>query len=553
MTVNGRWGQRQVHYRRHGSGPAVLLLHQSPQSSREYEPLMRAWGEDFTVISPDHPGYGLSDPLGVDSASLEDFGDALAEFLDAIGLQSAAVYGFHTGAGMAVALGSRHPEKVSASYSNGYVVLDDAEREHILSQYMPPFVPLWDGSHLHWVWNRNRDQLVYFPWFDRRLAARIRYTIPPPDALQTGLLEFLRADDNYRVAYRAAFCFEGDVPLKDLSVPAIVTANSNDVLREHLDKITEVSDSVRVRLGGSHDENLVEAHSFFLENPGSDMPAPPAETLCSGRLTNRVVSYEYGQLRVRHSSAGDGVPVLLLHSAGRATQNILPLASAIAEHRSVITLDLPGHGESDTWPDDVSFVDAAIAAISAVLDELGVAVVDGWGEWSGGSLVLELAHRHPEKVNRAAITGVSLFDSDEIADLVENYAPHIEPVWHGGHLQAYWHRVRSESLFWPWYRQTTDNIIDAEPRLDTRDVHERVLALLQCGDDQHRVHTEMFAYPLVDSLSSCSVPLLMSTTSWDPNRAQSKKAAEDFSDHSFTELADEPAAWCDDLLSFFGE
>ena len=68
VTVQGNWGPRQVHYRRAGTGPTLLLLHQSPQSSREFEPLMQVWGENFTVIAADAPGYGLSDPLGVAQA-----------------------------------------------------------------------------------------------------------------------------------------------------------------------------------------------------------------------------------------------------------------------------------------------------------------------------------------------------------------------------------------------------------------------------------------------------------------------------------------------------
>jgi haloalkane dehalogenase len=53
-TVNG---ERQVHYRRAGSGSPVILLHQSPTSSREYIPLIQELaGKGFTVFAPDTPG-----------------------------------------------------------------------------------------------------------------------------------------------------------------------------------------------------------------------------------------------------------------------------------------------------------------------------------------------------------------------------------------------------------------------------------------------------------------------------------------------------------------
>ncbi|NQV81243.1 MAG: alpha/beta hydrolase, partial [Alphaproteobacteria bacterium] len=48
-------GTRQIHYRRAGTGPAVLLLHQSPKSSREHIPLMQHLMDRFTCIAPDTP------------------------------------------------------------------------------------------------------------------------------------------------------------------------------------------------------------------------------------------------------------------------------------------------------------------------------------------------------------------------------------------------------------------------------------------------------------------------------------------------------------------
>src|SRR5690606_9825364 len=96
VTVSDRQGRRQVHYRRAGTGPAILLLHQSPQSSTEMEPLMADWGRHFTLIAPDSPGYGWSDPLATKAASLADFADATLSFADAIGLRRFGVYGFHT-------------------------------------------------------------------------------------------------------------------------------------------------------------------------------------------------------------------------------------------------------------------------------------------------------------------------------------------------------------------------------------------------------------------------------------------------------------------------
>ena len=381
----------------------------------------------------------------------------------------------------------------------------------------------------------------------------MNYTLPPPEVFQKWLLEFLRAGDNYRVAYRAAFEFRGEVPLRELAVPAIITSTNTDVLRDYLAKIRQTSDDVAVRVGGTLEDNLAEARQFFLDHAGSAVPPAPPPALPPGQVGNHVVSYAHGQVRVRLCLAGEGRPVLLIHGAARSTACLERLLATFAQSRPVIALDLPGHGESDSWPADVTFIDAAEQAILAVLDELDISSVDAWGEWGGGSLLCEFARRQPQRIAGLAISGAQLFSDAERDDLLEHYAPAIEPVWHGGHLLECWHRVRNESLFWPWYRQEQANIIDAEPRLDPDDLHLRVRALLQSAADQSRVFAELLAYPLANSLGELSVDVLLSAASWDPNLAHTRVAAEQIAVHSFSNLPDDQGDWPGVLLEFFNQ
>lgn len=161
VSVRGQFGLRQVHYRRGGQGPVVLLLHQSPQSSREMEPLIATWGRTFTLIAPDSPGYGFSQPLQkagqpVTSATIDDFAAATLEFADALGVGRFGIYGLHTGASIGVAMAHRFPARVAAVAANGFVVLTEDERTAMLRDYLPPLVPRWDGGHLAWLWGRLR-------------------------------------------------------------------------------------------------------------------------------------------------------------------------------------------------------------------------------------------------------------------------------------------------------------------------------------------------------------------------------------------------------------
>lgn len=162
--TGGRWGARQVHYRRAGSGPVVLCLHQSPLSSRDMLATLARWHPHFTCIAPDTPGFGLSDPLGVPRAEMTDFADAVVEFMDALGIARAAVYGFHTGAMITLALAAHHPQRIACAVANGVVLLTEQERADMVEHYLPPLLPAWDGSHLAWLWARLREQTIFFPW-----------------------------------------------------------------------------------------------------------------------------------------------------------------------------------------------------------------------------------------------------------------------------------------------------------------------------------------------------------------------------------------------------
>ncbi len=111
---------RLVHYRRAGRGPAVLLLHQTPQSSKTMEPLMRRFGPGVTTIALDTPGFGLSERLPGDVWTMAQLCDWLAATLDALGIRRAAFCGQHTGATIATEFAVRQPERVAAIACDGY-------------------------------------------------------------------------------------------------------------------------------------------------------------------------------------------------------------------------------------------------------------------------------------------------------------------------------------------------------------------------------------------------------------------------------------------------
>lgn len=550
--TDGRWGARQVHFRHAGKGPVVILFHQSPLSSRDMIATMNRWKAHFTCIAPDTPGYGLSDPLGVDTAEMSDFAFAATEFMDAIGVRKAAVYGFHTGAMIAAALAEHHPERVHCAASNGYVLLNKAERDDIVANYLPPFFPKWDGSHLTWLWSRMREQTIFFPWYRKSLEDRLDFDVPSPEALHIGALDLLRSGDHHRVGYRAAFTMRSDETLRNLRVPTLITASKFDVLGEHLKRIGKTAACVTAQLSGTGDETLDLCRDWIKQQRPPAAPARLNPTApLRGRLWQQYIDVPGGQLRVRRNDDAPGRPVLVQHDAAGSSEVVQALANGFIGRRPVIAINLPGHGESDnTLPRGKVTVRAYAKVVLAALKSLGVKEFDFIGTWGGGLVGLELALLAPKRLRRLVMCDVLYFDAALRDELKAHYTPDIRPNWYGGHLLEAWHLMRDQGLFWPWYRRSRAGIIRKPLYIDPLMVNGRVLELFRSEGMWRQAYQAHFSYPLPSRLRQLKVPLLFAAPQWDPQLEDTQRASRDFAHAPFQLLPHDMHQWGESVLPF---
>ena len=549
---HGRWGARQVHYRKVGRGPVVILFHQSPLSSRDMLATMERWQTHFTCIAPDTPGYGLSDPLGVDRAEMSDFADAAVEFMDAIGVQKSAVYGFHTGAMIAAALAAKHPQRVHCCASNGYVALTAEERDDIVENYLPPFLPKWDGSHLTWLWARMREQTIFFPWYRKSQADRMEFDVPSPEALHVGAVDFLRSGDQHRVGYRAAFTMDSVAALRGMTVPTLITASKFDPLSDQMVRIEGAAKSVSLETGGDMLQTLDLCRDWLKRQKP---PAPPAALKPTaplrGRMWQQYIDVPGGQLRVRRNDDASGRPVLVQHDAASSSEVVQGLASGFIGKRPVIAINLPGHGESDnTLPRGKVTVTAYAKVVLAALKSLGVQEFDFVGTWGGGLVGVELGLLAPKRLRRLVMCDVLHFDAKLRKELKANYTPDIRPNWYGGHLLEAWYLMRDQGLFWPWYRRTKAGIIRKPLYIDPVMINGRVLELFRSEGMWRHAYQAHFSYPLTPKLKQLRTPLLFAAPEWDPQLEDTQRASREHGHAPFRLLPFQMQDWADAMLPF---
>ena len=444
---------REVCFRYAGKGPPVVLLHESPRSSAALLPLMERLAGRFTAFAFDTPGFGGSDPLPMDRPSSADYADALADAMTALGIERAPVYGTHTGACIAMALAVGHPAQVSVAVMDGYPIFATAEKEELLREYLPPFRPSWDGTHVAWLWARVRDQFTFFPWYAAGNLGRLPRDPPPLDFHQLVVEDFLRAGDSYRPAYAAAFRFDGLRPLAEVQVPVAIAAREDDLLFSHLDRLpASLPDRISVhRLGADRDAWGAAIGDIMAAHPGQQTAPRPAPAHTGARpVRRRFIETPAGAAHIRIAGAQDGRATVLLHrTPGRAAELDDRLVR-LGRRGPAFAIDLPGNGESDAAaaPD----LPAVVAWLGGCLDALGIRDCDLAGEGTGAAFAAALAADGPVEVGQLAL--VQAGRTGEADDPAAAVCPDLRPRWDGAHLAAAWYWARDSLLYRRWSART---------------------------------------------------------------------------------------------------
>lgn len=399
LTVKGR----RVHYRRCGEGPPVLLVHQSPRSSAEYEEVMRQWGRQFTCLAPDSPGFGQSDRLAIDRPTTADYADAVLDFAESVGLVGIATYGFHSGGIFLMNAMRRHPGRFVALAVGGYPCFRPEELADVGEAYLPPFHPMPYGEHLVWAWNRLLEQSWYFPWYLPDDGRRMSLAHADPVALQDMVMDLLSAGDAYRDGYRAALTADYDVPPIGARLPpALLASYTGDPMTTHMARFPALPEGWETAEQPSRDAHFDACAAFLAQHPAPIVPL--GEDSQHGFIAVKASCFD-GLIHWR--GQGDALRV---HGPGRSLDLVEDFGVAI---------DLPGHGLSDPWP------------------------VEPPTDWATWQAVIDAA---------AAKLGTGRVEHEPLqAGDAELLFPDLTPDRYGHHLVTAWTNVRAAHVFAPHY------------------------------------------------------------------------------------------------------
>jgi pimeloyl-ACP methyl ester carboxylesterase len=121
-------------------------------------------------------------------------------------------------------------------------------------------------------------------------------------------------------------------------------------------------------------------------------------------------------LKMYYEIEGAGAPLVYIPPAfGHAGLTSFP---ALAQTHAVITVDLQGHGRTADIPERPLTLQQHANDVVALLEHLGVARADFFGQSYGGGIATLIAIHHPERVRRVATYGAT-FGPPQIAHNTE--------------------------------------------------------------------------------------------------------------------------------------
>jgi 3-oxoadipate enol-lactonase len=245
-----------------GSPPLVLVHGWGFDGEMTFYRVIEPLAEDFRVIVPDHRDHGKSDwvrgPLTV-----ERMADDLAGVLDAIGVETFAMFGYSLGGMVAQELVRRHPGRVTK------LVLGATAAWPVYRRRPLARAAFWVGRALARV-SRNE-----FAAISRRLMARTGALLPEHERWMHAAL--LRRDPtlHYEIG-RAAWLFDSRLWIESLGVDTMVIVPTDDfvvspTVQRQLaslvggDRVVELTGAGHESIMTRSDDYVKQIKAFLLE------------------------------------------------------------------------------------------------------------------------------------------------------------------------------------------------------------------------------------------------------------------------------------------------
>ena len=217
----------QVHYAEAGVGPTLILLGATPRTHRCFLRLMGLLAPHFRTIAIDLPGFGNSHPPPA-PLTVEAIARCVVDFLDAMDIKQANVFGLHTGNKVAAAIAAAWPQRIDRLILAGQshsIIAEMTARNAAIQPWFDKYKTFFDadanGAHLvrEWLGAQANVQAIWWP--AKLLNGK---TIVPADIenAEARAIDFLQGWRSAVPVYEAVFSFDLEQAYRRIVSPTLV-------------------------------------------------------------------------------------------------------------------------------------------------------------------------------------------------------------------------------------------------------------------------------------------------------------------------------------------
>ncbi|MBY0511898.1 MAG: alpha/beta fold hydrolase, partial [Rhodospirillaceae bacterium] len=202
----------------------LIIAHDAGGSVATVEPVIRSVVGRRTVLAFDLPGAGESeDTLGKANLEIDHYAEVIRTILNTFGLTQVDFFGQRGGGFVGLDLALKDKSLVRRLIMASLSHHDGDDLQKMEDNAAPDLSPQWHGGHLLQAWHQTRDQVLYYPWFDRTRAHVVKRE-PQLDVntLHTRTCALLKAGDSYRAAVLAQARYRTYEKLAQTPVPTVI-------------------------------------------------------------------------------------------------------------------------------------------------------------------------------------------------------------------------------------------------------------------------------------------------------------------------------------------
>jgi pimeloyl-ACP methyl ester carboxylesterase len=144
-------------------------------------------------------------------------------------------------------------------------------------------------------------------------------------------------------------------------------------------------------------------------------PSLPAEILIAryANVRSKFVDVGGAHAHVRDEGNPDGIPLVLIHGSSGSLHIWEGWVRALGAQARLISVDLPGHGLTGTWPRDEYTVEAYADFIEALVDTLNLDRFVLAGHSLGGAVAWTFAATRPDRVSQLILVDAAGYPPPE--------------------------------------------------------------------------------------------------------------------------------------------